>query len=82
MTKTTDIEVKKNVVGATKSGRPWKSGNRKPVASMTPKTKSKNAIWKKRMQDKVDALATKVLKFQKKKPKIFVISISGHRQKP
>ena len=75
MTKTTDIEVKKNVVGATKSGRPWKSGNRKPVASMTPKTKSKNAIWKKRMQDKVDALATKVLKFQKRKREIFETSI-------
>ena len=61
MTKTTDTEVKKNVtIGATKSGRPWKSANRKPVASMTPKNKSKNAIWKKRMQDKVDALATKV----------------------
>ena len=49
----------KPIRGKPKSGRVWKD-ERKPVHTLIKKTKTKNAIWKKRMQDKVDALTTKV----------------------
>ena len=50
----------KPIRGKPKSGRVWKD-ERKPVHTLIKKTKTKNAIWKKRMQDKVDALTTKVV---------------------
>ena len=49
----------KPIRGKPKSGRVWKD-ERKPVHTLIKKTRTKNAIWKKRMQDKVDALTTKV----------------------
>merc|ERR1711970_1571099 len=51
--------VKANVVsGKTASGRPWKSGNRKPIHTMTT-TKNVKPTWEKKMQMKRDKLAMK-----------------------
>ena len=44
------------VVGKTKSGRPWKSGGRKPI----DKTKNVKSNWEKKMQLKQDNLSMKV----------------------
>ena len=56
------------IIGRTKSGRVWKSTGRKPVHTMTSK-KVSTTTWKKKMEAKRDALATKVFneKFSKKK---------------
>merc|ERR1712167_548993 len=56
------------MIGKTKSGRPWKSTNRKPIHS-TITTKNISTSWKKKMELKQDKLSMKSRENEMKRTK-------------